>query len=161
MRLDADKDYLVCDYCGRIHVPDTNDDGVRILGEIAPSVGFVECPVCQVPLVHAALDGQRIHYCRRCRGMLIPIDIFSPVIEDLRSRRERPSELIRPLDASELDRPARCPQCRHQMISHVYGGGGNVVVSTCERCAVVWLDHGELDRIVRAPDRQLSFGMLP
>ena len=159
MRVEADKDYLVCDYCRRIHVPDKDNDGIRILGEMTPSEGFVECPVCQLPLVHAALDGERILYCRQCRGMLISMDIFSPLIEDLRSRRDGPSELIRPLDSSELDRRARCPQCRHQMISHVYGGGGNVVVSSCEQCAAVWLDHGELDRIVRAPDRQFSLGL--
>jgi hypothetical protein len=30
------------------------------------------------------------------------------------------------------------------MDTHVYGGPGNVVVDNCPRCAVKWLDHGEL-----------------
>jgi Zn-finger nucleic acid-binding protein len=44
------------------------------------------------------------------------------------------------------------------MDSHVYGGGGNAVIGSCERCEVNWLHHGGLDRIVRAPDRMYSTG---
>ena len=33
------------------------------------------------------------------------------------------------------------------MISHIYGGPGNVVIETCERCLVNWLDAGEADRV--------------
>jgi Zn-finger nucleic acid-binding protein len=32
------------------------------------------------------------------------------------------------------------------------GGPGNVVIDTCERCRVNWLDSGELRRIAVAPD---------
>jgi Zn-finger nucleic acid-binding protein len=42
------------------------------------------------------------------------------------------------------------------MDTHLYGGGGNVVIDDCERCGLNWLDHGELDRIVRAPDREYA-----
>lgn len=156
MRLDADKDYLVCDYCGNIHVPEANEDGVRVLDETSAADGNVECPLCAVPLFHAAVDGERILFCRRCHGMLIPMDIFAPLVEDLRSRRAARAELLRPLDSKGLDRHILCPHCRREMDTHVYGGGGNVVISDCERCEVNWLDHGELDRIVRAPDRQFS-----
>jgi Zn-finger nucleic acid-binding protein len=38
------------------------------------------------------------------------------------------------------------------MIDHPYGGPGNVVIDTCERCGVNWLDPGELRRIAMAPD---------
>jgi Zn-finger nucleic acid-binding protein len=38
------------------------------------------------------------------------------------------------------------------MISHLYGGPGNVVIDSCERCLVNWLDAGELQRIAAAPD---------
>ena len=154
MRLDTDKDYFVCEYCGNIHVPNANDEGVRVLHETSDS----ECPVCAIPLVRAAIDGQRILYCQRCHGMLVSMDIFVPLIEDLRSRRQGTAEIVRPIDIHELDRPVRCPQCHGQMDTHLYGGGGNVILSDCERCQLNWLDHGELDRIVRSPDRQFSYG---
>jgi len=31
MRLAKDKDCLICDYCGTMHFPDPNPDGVRVL----------------------------------------------------------------------------------------------------------------------------------
>jgi Zn-finger nucleic acid-binding protein len=37
------------------------------------------------------------------------------------------------------------------MLSHFYGGPGNIVLDTCEGCQVNWLDPGELQRIARAP----------
>jgi len=39
------------------------------------------------------------------------------------------------------------------MDEHLYGGGGNVNVDSCETCGVLWLDRGELSKIVAAPDR--------
>lgn len=155
MRLEENKDFLVCDYCGNIHIPEANDDGVRVLGDGGDGSAATECPRCASPLVDASIDGQRIFYCLRCRGMLISMDIFAPLVEDLRSRRAGGTELIRPVDLKELEVQLLCPQCRGHMDTHVYGGGGNVVISDCEHCAVNWLDHGELDRIVRAPDHQV------
>ena len=38
------------------------------------------------------------------------------------------------------------------MTSHHYGGPGNIVMDTCERCELNWLDPGELRRIALAPD---------
>jgi Zn-finger nucleic acid-binding protein len=154
MRLEADKDCLVCDYCGNIHVAETNDDGVRVLDDTNPSEGNKDCPLCALPLADAAIDGQRILYCRRCHGMLIRMDIFAPLVDDLRSRRAGTAEFVRPFDSEQLAKRIQCPLCRQQMDTHPYAGGGNVVINDCERCEVNWLDHGELDRIVRAPDWQ-------
>ncbi len=154
MRLEADKDFLICDYCGNIHAGETNDDGVRVLDEGAAS----DCPICSIPMVDGAVDGQRILYCKRCRGMLVRMDMFLSLVEDLRSKRDMAAQIVFPVNEKDLDRHIHCPKCRGEMDSHVYGGGGNVVISSCERCEVNWLDHGELDRIVRAPDRMYSVG---
>ena len=47
------------------------------------------------------------------------------------------------------------------MDTHFYGGPGNVIIDDCSRCCVNWLDHGELMRIVHAPDRvyEQGYGM--
>jgi Zn-finger nucleic acid-binding protein len=148
MRLDPDKDYLICDYCGNLHFPDVNSDGVRILGE--PSK--LGCPICAIPLVHAAVSGYRIQYCERCRGMLM--GVFPFMIESLRARRETDPTVPPPPDWSGLKRHIRCPQCHFEMDTHPYGGPGNVIIDDCERCALDWLDYGELRRIVTAPDRR-------
>lgn len=55
-----------------------------MLGEAAAE----RCPVCHVSLMHASLGGQRLRYCTRCRGMLIGMDVFVSLVQDLRSRAD-------------------------------------------------------------------------
>src|SRR5258708_11512894 len=157
MRLEADKDYLVCDYCGNVHVGEANDDGVRVLGEPAPE----QCAIWAIPLLHAAIDGQRVLYCQRCRGMLISMDIFADLVADLRSRRETTAQIVHPVDQEQLKQIIRCPKCCQDMETHVYGGGGNVVMNDCEPCELNCVDPGEFERIVRAPYRQYAAGNSP
>ena len=38
------------------------------------------------------------------------------------------------------------------MDTHFYNGPGNMIIDDCDTCELNWLDHGELMRIVRAPD---------
>ena len=84
MRLEEDKDSFNCDYCKNTYFPEKNEDGVRVLGEPAA----LSCPLCAVPLVHAALSGCRIMYCTRCRGTLIKMGVFVELIQARRGHRE-------------------------------------------------------------------------
>lgn len=150
MRLEPDKECLVCDYCGSYYFPEPNADGVRVLQE--PS--SLACPLCAVPLVHAAISRHRMLYCTHCRGMLVAMDSFVAIVHELRSRHETASDAAVQPDWKEMGRHLRCPQCQKPMDTHPYGGGGNVIVESCEACSLLWLDFTELDRIVRAPDRE-------
>ncbi len=155
MRLKPDQECLVCDYCGSAHFPETNADGVRVLGEVSS----LNCPICAVPLVHASIARERILYCGRCRGMLVGMEPFLAIVHNLRARGEVVAEGAHQPDWSEMERRIRCPQCGQEMDTHLYGGGGNVVMEDCERCEFNWLDHGELERIVQAPDREYARGL--
>jgi Zn-finger nucleic acid-binding protein len=148
MRLKSDVDSFVCDFCGAVHVPDTNADGVRVLGEESGA----NCPICRTPLLHAAVSGRRIQYCETCRGMLIPMGYFVELTQELRAARGATIASTRPADERDLDRRIDCPQCGARMDTHRYGGPGNVIIDSCERCQVNWLDFGELGRIAHAPD---------
>ncbi len=148
MRLKTDADSFVCDFCHAVYVPDTNTDGVRVLGEESTAI----CPVCRTPLMHAAVAGRRIQYCEKCHGMLIPMGYFAALTQDLRAIRGALAASASPPDERDLDRRADCPQCGARMDTHRYGGPGNVIIDSCERCQVNWLDYGELARIVRSPD---------
>jgi Transcription factor zinc-finger len=75
--------------------------------------------------------------------MLIGMDLFVGLIQDLRASRDR----------KDLQRRINCPQYGKVMDTHPYGGPGNVIIDDCDRCEVNWLDYGELQRIVRAPER--------
>ncbi len=150
MRLAKDKDCLICDYCGTMHFPDPNPDGVRVLEEPAG----VLCPRCHTGLVHASVGGERIRYCEKCHGMLVDMDLFLAIVEELRSRHESSEYAGKQPDWDDLNHRTKCPQCGAEMDTHAYGGPGNVIIDSCENCALNWLDYGELQRIVRAPDER-------
>src|SRR5437867_11481257 len=76
MRLEDDKEYLICDYCGSVYCPDPNEMGIRVLGE---PTGLT-CSLCAIPMVHAAIGGQRVSYCGQCQGILVGMDLFSTLI---------------------------------------------------------------------------------
>ncbi|MBZ5611951.1 MAG: zf-TFIIB domain-containing protein [Acidobacteriia bacterium] len=152
MRLETDREFFLCEYRGSVYFPEANSDGVRVLGEPAA----LACPACAIALVHASVGDGRILYCTRCRGMLIPMDRFMAIIQDLRSHRQTAVVPARPPDWTDLERHIRCPQCGQNMDAHPYGGGGGVIIDACDSCSLDWLDYGELERIADAPDRQYS-----
>lgn len=151
LRLEGDEAALSCDYCKNIYYPEKNEDEVRVLGEPAAQA----CPICAIPLMHATLAHERIRYCTRCRGMLIPMGVFLAVVEELKAAGLGHG-VPRVPDPRELNRHIDCPQCRQRMDTHYYAGPGNIVIDDCSRCELNWLDHGELMRIAQAPDRSYS-----
>jgi len=138
---------MICDHCGGQATPRADEDGVVVMGPTSQN-----CPVCETPLANASIESQEFLYCGRCRGMLLEMEKFVPLLDVLREYRSwsRSSQAPRGVDAGRV---LRCPLCRHEMDEHFYGGGGNVNVDSCETCGVLWLDGGELSRIVAAPDR--------
>jgi Zn-finger nucleic acid-binding protein len=148
LHLDPDNDYCQCDYCRSYYFPDQNEEGVRVFGEESPS----NCPICSVPLAYATMGGMRFLYCNHCRGMLIAMDIFTALTNQLRLQIGTLETIGTPPDPRELERRIACPQCHERMETHRYGGPGNVILDSCEKCCLNWLDHGELMRIVHTPD---------
>jgi len=45
------------------------------------------------------------------------------------------------------------------MENHLYLGPGNVVIDTCNSCNLIWLDYGELNKVVNAPGKDRGSGM--
>jgi Zn-finger nucleic acid-binding protein len=148
MRLSRDQGLMICDYCGSQATPPTDEDGVLVMDPTLHS-----CPVCSAALANASIDSHEVLYCNNCHGMLLEMEKFLPLLTVLREFRywSRSSQSPRDFDASRV---LRCPLCNREMDEHPYGGGGNVAVDSCESCSVLWLDRGELSRIVAAPDRE-------
>jgi len=110
------------------------------------------CPACQSLLSDGTIQGKAILYCAKCRGLLLSIDKFLPLVEFLRALARPTGSDIQPRDNSDADRKFACPLCGKTMVGHPYGGPGNVNIDTCEACSMIWLDRTELQRIVMAPD---------
>jgi len=147
MKLKPDMDSFKCEYCQSVYLPEKDDDGVRVLGEPSDQT----CAVCNLPLMQAAIDKFRILYCNQCHGMLIPMQEFQVLIDDLQAL-QRDTIIQTAADGRDVRRKIDCPHCHQPMDAHFYAGPGNVVIDSCDRCELNWLDHGELTRIAHAPD---------
>ena len=150
MELFARRRYYFCSYCATFEfIAGEPIEGVRVLADITPPV---PCPACDQPLSDALLDdGYKVLHCRHCRGVLLDRPVFSEAVELRRASATGAPKTPPLLDRRELERVVTCPQCRHRMDVHPYYGPGNVVIDTCSRCDLVWLDTGELGQITDAP----------
>jgi len=156
MRLKPDMVTFKCDYCQNVFAPPPGDDGVCVLGETCAQ----HCPLCGIALEHATIAKTRIRYCTKCHGMMIPMEILAVVVQDLRSELTS-TAIPPPADPSELQRRISCPQCHRRMETHFYAGPGHVIIDSCENCSEIWLDGGELMRIVHAAGEDTVMSSLP
>ena len=146
MTLVNERNYFICEYCGTYGIPNANRDGVHILGETSE----ISCPVCQNFLVTAVIDGNRVLQCPNCKGVLFDQWVFAFAVSYLRNESTQPEPPPRMLNRQELDRSLSCPKCNQRMDTHLYGGAGNIVIDNCYSCNLVWLDYGELNKIITA-----------
>lgn len=151
MRLMRDQGLMICDYCGSQTAPALDEDGVLVLDPTKHA-----CPVCALPLSTASIEEHELLYCSGCHGMLFEMEKFYSIVQELREHRYWSRSTLAPRSRGP-ERVLKCPLCGKEMDQHAYGGGGNVEVDSCEACGVLWLDRGELSRVVAAPDREQSF----
>jgi Zn-finger nucleic acid-binding protein len=147
MKLVEDRNYFVCEHCTTFHFAKPDQDGVQVLEDHSR----LTCPRCRMPLTAAVVEGQKSLHCESCRGLLVTNSTFGHIVGVRRSRFDGSKLPPVPFDPAELDRAVACPACQRRMDTHPYGGPGPVVVDTCPECTLIWLDHGELAKIERAP----------
>ena len=147
-------DYFFCEYCGSYHFPKETRDRVKVLDQVAENL---RCPICEIPLVRAAIDRRQGYVCRRCQGFLINQTSFRKIVKHRRARAIGPPLPPKLLDREALKRRVSCPRCGEVMDTHPYYGPGNLVVDNCTNCSMIWLDRSELSTIVDAPGRDRGF----
>jgi Zn-finger nucleic acid-binding protein len=148
MRIIRDKGLLICDHCGSQQEAPAIPEDLELLEETEQ-----KCPVCTTPLSRSRLHGHPLLCCGRCAGLLIDMNRFATIIDAVRAHDVGAFRTAVPASQKPGDRTLSCPSCGQPLVSHHYGGPGNVVIDTCSRCLVNWLDQGELRRIALAPDR--------
>jgi Zn-finger nucleic acid-binding protein len=147
--LKPDTEGFKCDYCHAVFYPGEQDDGVQVSS--ASSDSTLACPICSQVLVKAAIAEIPVLLCSQCHGLLLPMPVLQPVLEELRAD-PRLQAVQTPPDHGDLKRTVQCPSCHRRMETHFYSGPGNVIVDSCDACSLVWFDRGELTRIARAPE---------
>jgi len=151
MRLATGDASMRCDYCKTVVVLPADDAGLHFLDE---AVQGLNCPVCSIPLLNAMLGHAKMCACKKCKGMLIGMNVMEPLIEELRDKNKDRDEIPSPADPADLKRVVECPKCHRHADVHFYMGGGGAVIATCENCELNWLDGGMLMRIVRTPHEE-------
>lgn len=144
------RDYLQCQYC--LSLAFLTDDPLTV-DRIIPLDSQVAscCPGGHGPLRKGLLDDRPALYCGSCFGVLLPNDAFGTLIGHRRARRGSVEyEDPRPIDPRQYERRLFCPNCSSRMEVHPYYGPGNIVIDSCSRCLLIWLDHGELACVERA-----------
>lgn len=148
----ATRNYLFCEHCSSFYFLESLEQSAdQVLRMHA--VEDTRCPICDVNLEMGAMERREVHFCERCRGILLRCGDFSEIVQ-LRRVRHANTATPPPLDAQELKRKIKCPVCHGWMETHPYCGPGAVVLDSCSRCAVLWVDHGEIAQIVRAPGKR-------
>jgi Zn-finger nucleic acid-binding protein len=146
LKVEEGRDFFHCGYCGSYDFPDPNLDGVTLLGQASPFA----CPVCSKTLVTAVVRGVPIHSCPNCRGNLVSQSKMLPILRQAQALDATLDQLHYPQPPAEHSRTLVCPSCQKKMAVYPYGGPGNVIIQGCETCRLIWLDFGELGRIVRS-----------
>jgi Zn-finger nucleic acid-binding protein len=151
MKLFRERDYYFCDHCKSYHFPEPNQEGLRVLGKNPEGT---HCPRCDVVMNLATIaDFFQGYHCPECLGLLFNRTTFREAIDFQRSRTKSPPEPYSNFDPTELKRITICPVCEQKMATFQYNGPGNIVIDTCHACDLIWLDFGELKKVVNAPGR--------
>jgi Zn-finger nucleic acid-binding protein len=146
MKVEENQDFFHCEYCGCFEFPDPNLDEVALLDEVSSLV----CPVCNKPLVSAVVKGVDIFSCPICRGTLISQSKMLPILRQVQLVDSAHEEFRFPQPQSEQERQILCPACQKKMAVYPYGGPGNVIIQGCSECCLIWLDFGELSKILHS-----------
>ena len=94
------------------------------------------CPRDSTPLVPQAHDGVTYHACGVCRGFLLPLGMVPELVPVLPQIRHMKAEWPR----SSMG----CPCCGRTMHLVLHDG---IEIDLCHYCTVVWLDHGEIEKL--------------
>jgi Zn-finger nucleic acid-binding protein len=101
----------------------------------------------------------RGHQCNKCKGLLLTRSTFRLTVETRRASATTAPDAPKPLNREELNRKLDCPRCNQKMMTHPYMGPGTIVIDTCDHCNIIWLDYGELGRVINAPGKDRGTGL--
>ncbi len=112
----------------------------------------MKCPKDGTPLARVTAAGIELDKCHACEGIWFDrgemerlrdaeLQEVAPVLEEEGGQRPSP--------AGETSGYMRCPRCEHARLQGChYTFLHPVRIDRCERCFGVWLDKGELERIM-------------
>jgi len=113
------------------------------------------CPVCRVPMETMRIEGIEIDVCPSCNGIWLDEGELSALaslepkaFEGVEHILIPPEEKMEEIRQSANVSERICPRCGVKLYTYRYGGNSDIVIDGCERCGGIWLDAGELKKIL-------------
>jgi Zn-finger nucleic acid-binding protein len=111
----------------------------------------MKCPRDGILLQRVNAEGVELDKCHKCNGIWFDRGEFEKLrdlgLTDVEEAIEK--EFGHPdYQQDTVNGYMHCPRCDGRLSSHIYTYVDPVRVDTCLKCLGVWLDEGELDKIV-------------
>ncbi len=123
-----------------------NDNDKQLILSIEAQIdraktSLVKCPDCQRNMIIVHINQIDVDYCHFCQSCWLDQGELKTI-----------SKLIKDIPSDHLpDRPAKhdCPICQEKMTELVFKRPYNLLVDRCKSCRGVYLEHGELERVLQ------------
>ena len=113
----------------------------------------IECPACRTDMVICEIGMNEFAGCPACKGMLFQQPVFAKVSNHLRNQAALPESKSQPVNYARMPANRMCHSCGARLQTHSFCGPGKAVIETCFCCGVIFLNAGELTKLVRAPGK--------
>ncbi len=105
----------------------------------------MNCPKCATPLAPVDVRGTQVDECSGCRGIWFDEKELEAILavkpRELRALRGRENDAYNRI-------PGKCPRDGHALIRVCSTLNLEVVVDVCPECRGIWLDGGELQKLL-------------
>jgi Zn-finger nucleic acid-binding protein len=105
------------------------------------------CPRCNVSLKVEQHGDIVMERCERCGGHWMQPDDLKAIL-DLIHLPVSGSLPRSGIDLTDVSEEAACPRCGILLEPFNYAGDSGVIIAKCRNCGGLWLDGGDLERVV-------------
>jgi Zn-finger nucleic acid-binding protein len=125
--------------------------GAEAMREKTEDASPMDCPRCRESLQGLRLGAMSVHECAACGGLWVDPATFQKLCDD----RDEHAGVVSVLEGRVPTKPVTpdtvkylsCPQCKKLMNRVNFAHTSGVITDTCKDHGV-WLDRGELQRVV-------------
>lgn len=106
----------------------------------------MQCPRCHTDLIVVEYHDIELDYCPACEGLWFDHGEMELVASQMGSSIDG---VVPRQPAETNEKNLKCPECQKAMDKRLLGTVDPVVADVCRLCGGLWLDHGELEQVVR------------
>jgi len=111
----------------------------------------IECPKCATRLESKTLETVPVDQCPTCQGIWFDEEELQAVLKKSHNLRRGLHENTGERNLNQ--KRGTCPRDKSKMLRAFSSTGERVVLDMCPDCHGLWLDGGELDRLIKAMNR--------